>query len=227
MQSRKLFEILKHKALLFYSFVLLSKFSFQGFQWGNFLQFLHSRVQIKATFTLLRSRKHDFFKDSLYFLYSWKIFLIARNTLFLITKALEIILYSVVLAKPLEEFSNLKLPRNLLGNPSQLPDNTLPALLKEQCSSRLTLALQSFLALPQPPPSKNSAPLIPLAASSYHTHNECTKRLPGSPGARDFYSTSRIAFLQGLSDVLPTPPQGAAAVGEAFAAPAVCRLAVS
>ena len=172
MQSRKRFEILKHKALLFYSFVPLSKFSFQGFQWGNFLQFLHSRIQIKATFILLASRKHDSFKDWLYFLYSWKIFLIARNTLFLITKAFELLLYSVVLlAKPLEELSNLKLPRNPLGNPLQLPDNVLPALLKEQCRSRLTLALQSFLALLQPPPSKYSARLIPLAASSYHPHS--------------------------------------------------------
>lgn len=172
MQSRKRFEILKHKALLFYSFVLLSKFSFQGFQWGNFLQFLHSRVQIKATFTLLMSRKQDSFKDWLYFLNSWKIFLIARNTLFLITKAFELIFHSVVLlAKPLEELSNLKLPRNLLGNPSQLPDNRLPALLKEQCTSRFLLALQSFLALLQSPPSKYSAQLIPPAASSYHPHN--------------------------------------------------------
>lgn len=172
MQSRKRFEILKYKALLFYSFVLLSKFSFQGFQWGNFLQFLHSRVQIKATFTLLVFRKQDSFKDWLYFLYSWKIFLIARNTLFLITKAFELILFSVMLlAKPLEELSNLKLPRNLLGSPLQLPDNTLPALLKEQCTSRLILALQSFLALLQSPPSKYSEPLVPLAASSSHPRN--------------------------------------------------------
>lgn len=172
MQSRKRFEILKHKALLFYSFVLLSKFSFQGFQWGNFPQFLCSRIQIKATFTLLVSRKHDSFKDWLYFLYSWKISEIARNTQFLITKAFELILFSVVLlAKPLEELSNLELPRNLLGNPLQLPDNTLPALWKEQCTSRLILALQSFLALLQPPPSKYPAPLIPLAASSHHPHN--------------------------------------------------------
>lgn len=122
------------------------------------------------------SRKHDSFKDWLYFLYSWKIFLIARNTLFLITKAFELILFSIVLlAKPLEELSNLQLPRNLLGNPLQLPDNALPALLKEQCTSRLVLALQSFLALLQSPPSKYSAPLVPLAASSYHPHSQRTQ----------------------------------------------------
>lgn len=180
MQSRKRFEILKHKALLFYSFVLLSKFSFQGFQWGNVLQFLHSKVQIKATFTLLMSRKHNSFKDRLYFLYSWKIFLIARNTPFLITKAFKLIFYSVVLlAKPLEELSNLKLPRNLFGNPLQLPDNALPALLKEQCTSRLILALQSFLALPRAPPSKNPARLIPPAAASYWPR-DCRARAPST-----------------------------------------------
>lgn len=178
MQSRKRFEILKHKALLFYSFALLSQFSFQGFQWGNFLQFLHSRVQI--TFTLLMSRKHESFKDCLYFLYSWKSFFIARNTLFLITKAFELILCSVVLlAKPREELSNLKRPRNLLGNPSQLPDSRLPALLKEQCASRLTLASPSFLALAQSAPSRCSVPLVPLAASFYRLHC-CCPQAPSS-----------------------------------------------
>lgn len=68
MQSSKRFEILKHKAWLFYSFALLSQFSFQGFQWGNLLRFLHSRVPV--TFTLLMSRKHDSCKDWLYFRYS-------------------------------------------------------------------------------------------------------------------------------------------------------------
>lgn len=65
MQSSKRFEILKHKAGLFYSFALRSRFSFQGFQWGNVPRFLHSRVPV--TFTLLMSRKHDSCKDWLCF----------------------------------------------------------------------------------------------------------------------------------------------------------------
>lgn len=180
MQSRKRFEILKHKALLFYAFVLLSKFSLQDYQWGNFLGFLHSKVQI--TFTLLMSREHHSSKVCLYFLDSWKIFLIARSALLLITKAFELILRSIVwLAKSLEELSNLKLPRNLLENPSQLPDNRLPALSKEQCSSRLTLASQSFLALLRSSPSNSSAPLIPQAAFSYHLRNWCPQAASRMP----------------------------------------------
>lgn len=71
-------------------------------------------------------------------------------------------LYSaVLLAEPLEELSNLKLPSDLFRNPLQLPDNVLPASLKEQCASRLLLALQSFLALLHSPPSKCSVLCFP------------------------------------------------------------------
>lgn len=88
---------------------------------------------------------------------------------------------------------------------------------------RLALALQSFLALLQPPPSKNSAPLIPLAASSHHPHNERTEHLPASPAARDFYSTSRTAFSQIFPDVLPRELSRAAAARALQSS--VCRVA--
>lgn len=107
----------------------------------------------------------------------------ARNTPFLVTKALELILYSaVLLAKPLEELSNLKLPRNLSGNPSQLPDNPPPALLKARCSAARTrgavvlgarILRRSFRWLP----------LSTLPTTTAHKH------LPGAPEARAFSGT--------------------------------------